>query len=267
MTRLAKTSASAARPYSSGVSRRAMTIATTARVSWKPDLRGADPDAGPREHAGAEVREPGERTVRHRCRLLGPVRRDEPVRSFRLRPRSRLYGAVHVRHHRRLQAGRTRRSGAPRTRPPRHDRRHGLPRARRRRLRVRRRRLDRRAPALDHRRRGRPPAVRQRARAHLGRPERRDLQPRRPARGAAVARPRAAQPLRHRGPPPPLRGPRAGAGRAPARHVRRRGLGPGRAPRRADPRPPGHQAALLRDRPGPRRLRLRAQGASSPAAS
>ena len=37
-------------------------------------------------------------------------------------------------------------------------------------------------PALDHRRRGRPPALRQRARPHLGRPERRDLQPRRPAR-------------------------------------------------------------------------------------
>ena len=55
--------------------------------------------------------------------------------------------------------------------------------------------------------------------------------------GARGARPRAAQPLRHRGPPAPLRGARPGPGRAPARDVRRRGLGPGRAPRRADPRP------------------------------
>ncbi len=100
-----------------------------------------------------------------------------------------------------------------------------------------RRLLARRAAALDHRRRGRPPAVRRRARPRLGRPERRDLQPRRAPRGARGARPRPAQPLRHRGAPAPLRGARPGARRAPARDVRRRGLGPGRAPRRADPRP------------------------------
>ena len=77
--------------------------------------------------------------------------------------------------------------------------------------------------------------------------------------GLQRARARAAQPLRHRGPPAPLRGARARPGRAPARHVRRRRLGPGRAPRRADPRPPRHQAAVLRDRRRRRRLRLRAQ--------
>ncbi len=125
---------------------------------------------------------------------------------------------------------------------------------------VRRRLLARRTPALDHRRRGRPPAVRRRARPRLGRAERRDLQPRRRCATELEARGHVlAQPLRHRGPPAPLRGARPRAGRAPARHVRRRRLGPRRAPRRADPRPARHQAALLRDRRRRRRLRLRAQ--------
>ena len=65
------------------------------------------------------------------------------------------------------------------------DRRDRLPRPGRRRPRVRRGLLARRPAALDHRRGGRPPAVRRRERPRLGRPERRDLQPRRAARGAA----------------------------------------------------------------------------------
>ena len=81
-------------------------------------------------------------------------------------------------------------------------------------LRVGRRLLARRAPAVDHRRRGRPPAVLRRAAAGCG--------PRRTARSTTTTRCAtscsarghvAAQPLRHRGAPAPLRGARPRAGR------------------------------------------------------
>ena len=172
-------------------------------------LRGADP----REALAGRARaDPGPRGADRSTSLptLGPARRDEPVRSFRLARRARLYGDVHVRHRRRLQA---RRRDAPAL--PEHVLRamtddHRLPRPRRRRLRVRRRLLARRPPALDHRRRGRPPAVRRTSAAASGRAQNGEIYNHDALRDELRgARPRAAQPLRHRGPPPPLRGARA----------------------------------------------------------
>ena len=164
-----------------------------------------------------------------------------------------------MRHCRSVPARRGPCCGAARAGPARDDGRHRLPRPGRRRPRSRRGLLPGRPPALDHRRRGRSPALRERARARLGRPERRDLQPRRAPRRAPGARPRAAQPLRHRGPAAPVRGARARAGRAPPRDVRRRRLGHGRAPRRPDSRSPGDQAAVLRPCRSARGVRLGAE--------
>ncbi len=118
-------------------------------------------------------------------RTLGPRAPERPGRSVRLDRPAAVYGGAMC-----GIAGAFRLDGASAPALPEHVLRAmtdvmALPRPGRRRLRVRRRLLARRAPALDHRRRGRPPAVRRRARPHLGGPERRDLQPRRPARGAA----------------------------------------------------------------------------------
>ena len=209
ITRLANTSASAARPYSSGVSRRATAIADDRARDLEADLGRADPDEAARARArGGPGRLGGRCDIAADSRAAGR-RRAWTVGQARARA-TRLYGDGHVRHRRRLPARRRRRSGAPRARPARDDRRHRLPRPRRRRLRVRRRLLARRAPALDHRRRGRPPAVRERARPRLGAPRTaRSTTTTRCATGSQRARPRAAQPLRHRGPPAPLRGARA----------------------------------------------------------
>ena len=128
-----------------------------------------------------------------------------------------------------------------------------------------RRRLGRRAgragrPAAgDHRPRARRPAHPHRRRPGDRGPERRDLQPRGAARRARGRRAPAAHALGHRGAGLRLPGVGPALRRAPARHVRPRAVGRGRAPARARPRPLRHQAAVPRR--GRRRagLRLRAQ--------
>ena len=137
----------------------------------------------------------------------------------------------------RLDGGRA--PAARQRRPARDDRADRAPRPRRRRLRARRRRsLGARRLSIIDVEGGHQPFC-ERARPHLGRPERRDLQPRRAARRAARRRPHAALRCDTEVLPHLYEEHGAGARRPPARHVRRRRLGP--RPRRG---------VLVRDRLG-----------------
>ena len=123
-------------------------------------------------------------------------------------------------------------------------------------------RRDRGPAALDHRPRHGEPAPGERGRHDPGQPERRDLQLRRAASGAARPRPHAAHAGGHRDHRPAVRGLRRPVRRAPARDVRDRDLGLAPQAPRARPRPAGQEADLLDDPRRPARLGLRAQGAA-----
>ena len=171
------------------------------RVGAVPRAADHVPDVGrPVAGAGHRRGRPTGRAGRARRRAAGLRAAVRPASSPAARRRSE-----HVRH----RGHRSGRRPAPRRRAPRRRDARGRIAHRgpdEQRVFADVARGDRVAPPVDHRPRHRQPAAGQRGRVDPGQPERRDLQLRRAARGAAAARPHAPDGRRHRDDRPPVRG-------------------------------------------------------------